>query len=95
MYSFLKSAIVEVYSFIELFVRFIPESTRWYVVHGRYKDAEKAMRRVAKINNVQFPQNFILSEPFPTKAANDWAIFDLFRNRRMGIYLLICFGVWY
>ena len=64
-------------------------------MHGQYKDAEKAMRRVAKINNVEFPENFILSETFSIKAANGWAVFDFFRNGEMAIYMLICFGIWY
>ena len=41
--------------------RLIPESTRWLVVQGKKKEAEKALRKVAAINGKVYPENLDLS----------------------------------
>ena len=53
------------------------------------------MRRVAKINNVEFPPNCALNETESMNASNCWEVFELFRIRKMAIYMFVCFGVWY
>ena len=40
----------------------VPESLSWLVASGRHKDAEKIIRRAARLNGLQLPDNFSLDE---------------------------------
>ena len=53
------------------------------------------MRRVAETNNVELPPNCTLSETETMNVINCWAVFELFRIRKIAIYMFVCFGFWY
>lgn len=38
-----------------------PESPRWLLVKGRYKEAEQVIRHIANINNIELPDDLKLS----------------------------------
>ncbi|XP_043193949.1 solute carrier family 22 member 8-like isoform X2 [Amphibalanus amphitrite] len=40
----------------------VPESLNWLVSSGRHKEAEKIIRRAARLNGLQLPDNFSLDE---------------------------------
>ena len=46
-----------------VFVRFVPESPRYLLVNKKYKEAQEALRTMAKWNNKNLPKKFNLKEP--------------------------------
>ena len=42
--------------------RLIDESIPWLVAQGRYKEANKAMQRAARMNKVEIPDNVFSAE---------------------------------
>ncbi|XP_064652870.1 organic cation transporter protein-like [Lineus longissimus] len=76
----------------------VPESPRWLVTKGRFEEAEVFLRKVAKINRRQFPENTKL-ESFIDHSANDdekaTSALDLFRTPNMRRRSLVSFYVWF
>ena len=74
----------------------MPESFRWYVGHDRIKEAEKVIKRVARINGKPEPDvtKFItqmLPEGVPDRK---YSFLDLFRNRDLLKYTLLFSVAW-
>lgn len=44
-----------------IFCRVLPESPRWLLSQGRYKEAEKILKTMARVNNKSLPENCIES----------------------------------
>ncbi|XP_013418049.1 solute carrier family 22 member 4 [Lingula anatina] len=69
-----------------LFWFYIPESPRWLVTRGRYKEAEEIMQRIARRNKKEMPDfaEFVANyEANKNQAkARDYRIHDLFRTPR-------------
>lgn len=74
--------------------RFIPESVRWYRVNNKLEKAEQVLRRIAKINKKQWPNNVKILG-LKNQQNVQTTIKDVFLPWKMGVYTLIqCFG-WY
>merc|ERR1719376_372302 len=67
------------YLFVLLFYRFVPESLRMLGAHGRDEELVTTLRRIAKFNRRDIPQDFLILTT-KTNTENDiGAALDLFR----------------
>lgn len=74
--------------------RLVPESVRWLMTHGKIAQAEKILKRVAKINRKEMPDD-TLGLPRDQKGAQQEAGFtDLFRTRSMTKKTIISWISW-
>ena len=39
--------------------RFIPESIRWHVLHGHFEKAEATVKKIVKVNKLQYPEELV------------------------------------
>ena len=83
----------------------MPESVRWLVAKQRYKDAEMILRKAAKFNGVELPE-----DPLDTKTRSvtqiadtsqegtskvkQYSIIDMFRSKELCKRSLILFYAW-
>uniref|UniRef100_A0A8C4R149 Major facilitator superfamily (MFS) profile domain-containing protein n=1 Tax=Eptatretus burgeri TaxID=7764 RepID=A0A8C4R149_EPTBU len=82
---------------------FHPESARWLIHQGRYDDALKSLRRVAKINGKSLAEDFHNKEVLLLKLDKEneevqtttYTFLDLFRTRRLGKNTLIMMFLWF
>lgn len=73
----------------------VPESVRWLMTHGKIAQAEKILKRVAKINRKEMPDD-TLGLPRDQKGAQQEAGFtDLFRTRSMTKKTIISWISWF
>ncbi|XP_071468210.1 organic cation/carnitine transporter 2 isoform X6 [Marmota flaviventris] len=76
---------------------FIPESPRWLISQGRYKEAEVIIRKAAKINGIVAPSTiFDPSElqDLRSKKQQSHRILDLFRTRNIRIVTIMSIILW-
>ena len=74
--------------------RFIPESVRWLNLQGRKEEAMKILRRVAKMNKKQIPDNVTLKAPRIDASSEKARPLDLFRPMKMGLRTIIQAYAW-
>lgn len=75
------------------FSRCIPESVRWQLTHGRVKNAEDSLTRVAKFNRKGMPSEH-LGFPEEKKPTKEATFLDLFRSKSMTKKTLISWFSW-
>lgn len=74
--------------------RLVPESIRWLMTHGRIAQAEKLLKRVAKVNKKEMPDEG-LALPEDQKSTQREAGFrDLFGSRAMAKKTVISWISW-
>jgi pentatricopeptide repeat protein len=40
--------------------RVLPESPRWLLAHGRFEEAEKILKKMARVNGKPLPANYMV-----------------------------------
>ncbi|KAK6169202.1 hypothetical protein SNE40_020298 [Patella caerulea] len=79
-----------------LFVSFwwlLPESPRWLLSKGRYKEAEEIIRKAAKVNQVDLPEKLFDKSSLETTV--DAKISQMFTTPRLVAMSLIVFFNWF
>ena len=96
-YIQLVLSIVSLVQLLSLWI--IPESIRWHLLHGRFKKAETTIRKIVKVNKLQYPED--LFEKVKLQSTNEIAspntkqnvnLLDLYRSsslRKVTIILSI------
>lgn len=73
--------------------RFIPESCRWLLVNGKEEEALEQIRKVAKFNGKEMPEEVLsLKDGVAAKRLGD--IRDLFSSIKMTSRTLISWFAW-
>ncbi|KAM8764990.1 organic cation/carnitine transporter 2 isoform 2-T2 [Rhynchonycteris naso] len=77
--------------------RFIPESPRWLISQGRFKEAEVIIHRAAKINGIVAPSTIF--EPselqdLSSKKQQSHSILDLLRTRNIRVVTIMSIILW-
>ena len=52
------------------FIRLLPESARWLVAKGKKVEAEKTLRKIARINGYTWPENIDLEPLYTVETFN-------------------------
>ncbi|XP_030828854.1 organic cation transporter-like protein [Strongylocentrotus purpuratus] len=80
---------------------FIPESVRWQISKGRYKEAQATVKRVAKINKVKLTDDFFYQHNFyrtrettNPERNHDPNLIDLFRTPVLRKRMIVLIIVW-
>lgn len=77
-----------------IFWRWVPESCRWLMVHGKADEAKKVLLSVATLNKKQLPGDK-LSLEHNEEAVKEGGCFDLLRTRKLILQSLILWFVWF
>ncbi|XP_030674351.1 solute carrier family 22 member 4 isoform X1 [Nomascus leucogenys] len=74
---------------------FIPESPRWLISQGRFREAEDIIQKAAKMNNIAVPAVIFdsVEELNPLKQQKAF-ILDLFRTRNIAIMTIMSLLLW-
>ena len=88
--------------FLNIFLRFVPESFRWYVSHDRMKDAERSIRFIAKINghkglDVESLKRLTETEKKEEKdreSDRKYTLLDIFKDRGLLKLTLLLSWIW-
>lgn len=76
-----------------IYFKFVPESPRWLISKGRYKEAEEVIQTAARVNKVTLPDGLVDDKTLDiTERVGVW---QLFTNRRLCIRTLIVFFNWF
>eukprot|EP00795_Rhopilema_esculentum_P001039 gene1041-15367_t len=81
------------YIFVLAFAKFVPESIRWLNLNGRQEEAMKLLRRIAKFNKKELPDNVTLKAPFTGPKVKASPI-DLFVPTKMALQSLVQSYAW-
>ena len=88
-------------SYVAFIFRFIPESFRWLITKGRYKDAEVVVESVAKINGFDKPDigdiiNHVMleNENDSEKTRNRYSAIDLFKTKKSAMRTSALLFIW-
>ena len=73
--------------------RWVPESYRWLMVHGKAGEAEKVLSSIATINKKRLPGDK-LSLEHHEEAVKEGGFFDLFRPRKQLFKTVILWFAW-
>ncbi|XP_015102060.2 organic cation/carnitine transporter 2 [Vicugna pacos] len=76
---------------------FIPESPRWLISQGRFKEAEVIIRRAARINGIVAPSTIFDSselQDLSSKKQQSHSILDLLRTRNIRIVTIMSIILW-
>ncbi|XP_064114552.1 beta-alanine transporter-like isoform X2 [Macrobrachium nipponense] len=85
----------------------LPESPRWLLANGRLEEAEKIMRKMARVNRKQLPENYMANlrrkheiEKYMTgkedeKVQRSYGVMDLFRTPNLCRKTLIITFIWF
>jgi hypothetical protein len=77
---------------ILFFNRLIPESPRWLISQGRFEEAEKIIRQIAKGNNVTLTDKAFVN--LEADAPPTGRVWHLFSDRVLLVRTLIIFFNW-
>ena len=79
----------------------IPESIRWHLLHGHFKKAEATVRKIVKVNKLQYPEELFeqikqqstkeISCPNTKQKVN---MLDLYRSSSLRKLTIILTIVW-
>ncbi|XP_071800949.1 organic cation transporter protein-like [Asterias amurensis] len=80
----------------------VPESPRWLLSKGKTAEAEKIVRKAAKINKVKIPESVFQDEPLETKdeeqvkasVGRTYTFFDLLRYPNMRKKAILIYFIW-
>lgn len=73
---------------------FIPESPKWLLAVGKVKQAEKIVRKAAKINGNELPEEWHLN-PILKEDEKKASFFDLFRHKNLALKTFILYFNWF
>ncbi|XP_068227579.1 beta-alanine transporter isoform X2 [Palaemon carinicauda] len=85
----------------------LPESPRWLLANGRLEEAEKIMKKMARVNRKQLPENYMANlrrkheiEKYMTgkedeKVKRSYGVRDLFRTRNLCRKTSIITFIWF
>ena len=73
--------------------RIIPESPRWLLSRGKTEQAEKIIRKCAKVNGVTLPEKIIDTETMDN--GEKQSVLKMFTSARLLIRTLIIYLNWY
>lgn len=77
---------------------FIPESTRWLLAHNRRDEAIKQIRKVAKVNELEVPQDILDKLQAENDVDSDKrkpSLLDLFKSPNLRTKSLLIFFDWF
>lgn len=78
----------------------MPESPRWLIQKGRYEQADKTLKKIAKINNRPLPDDFTVkeikhSDSKPSvRDEHEATILDVLKKPRLRLRLFFCSFCW-
>jgi len=81
------------YIFVLAFAKFIPESVRWLNLKGRREQAMEILRRIAKFNKKEIPDEITLKSQ-KVQGQSSSSFLDLFKPFRMAMQTLVQFYAW-
>jgi len=74
------------------FFFFFEESPRWLYIKGRTDEADKLMRKIAKINKKEYPEKMEVKVPHGTKTVYIW---NVFRYPVLRLRVIIVYFIWF
>ena len=93
--KFIKGVKTDIHSLLLLRPTILPESVRWLISRGRYKEALAILKRVAKVNGVQLDDNITVITDRETPDEGMRVILKtLFTSKTLVLRLLILTGDW-
>lgn len=88
-----------------VFIKIVPESPRWQLIHGQYKAAEKSLKTAAKLSgklttdeiNSRFNslKSYLIKEQELLTSETKKSLIDLLKIRRLLILSLILYYTWF
>jgi len=80
------------YYYYFYFIRIIPESPRWYLSQGKYKEAENVIKRIARGNKKILQEKALVALKADTPETG--RVWHLFNNRVLLVRTLIILINW-
>lgn len=82
----------------------LPESPRWLLAKGRFDDAEKILKKMAKINGKTLPEDYMIllkkryedeKRNVEVESGNQYGVSDLFRFANLRRKTIIITFIWF